>query len=104
MTIANTIPHLYYHEEIDLTECDKLRKTLKENKKKVTVMGLLIKTFSMALKKYPRINATYQPDMNEFEFKIHHNHNISLAIDTPNGLVVPNIKNVQTLTLLNIQS
>ena len=61
MTVANTIPHLYYHEEIDLTECEKLRKTLKASNKKVTVMGLLIKTFSMALKKYPRINATYNP-------------------------------------------
>lgn len=61
MAVANTIPHLYYHEEIDLTECEKLRKTLKANHKKVTVMGLLIKTFSMALKKYPRINSTYNP-------------------------------------------
>jgi len=44
-----------------LTECEKLRKTLKASHKKVTVMGLLLKTFSMALKKYPRINATYNP-------------------------------------------
>ncbi len=66
-------------------------------------MGLLIKTFSMALRKYPRINSTYNPETNEFEYKTHHNHNISLAIDSPNGLVVPNIKNVQTLSLINIQ-
>jgi len=45
-----------------LTECDKLRKALKASNKKVTVMGFLIKTFSMALKKYPRINSTYNPE------------------------------------------
>jgi 2-oxoisovalerate dehydrogenase E2 component (dihydrolipoyl transacylase) len=67
-------------------------------------MGLLIKTFSMALKKYPRMNSTYQPSTNEFEYTVHHNHNISVAIDSPNGLVVPNIKNVETLNLLQIQS
>lgn len=66
-------------------------------------MGMLIKTFSMALKKYPKINATYSPEVNEFEYKIQHNHNISVAIDSPNGLVVPNIKNVETLNLLGIQ-
>lgn len=51
---------------MDLTECEKLRKTLKGSNKKVTVMGLLIKTFSMALKKYPRINATYLPEVSQF--------------------------------------
>jgi 2-oxoisovalerate dehydrogenase E2 component (dihydrolipoyl transacylase) len=66
-------------------------------------MGLLIKTFSMALKKYPRINSTYRPENNEFEYTTHYNHNISIAIDSPNGLVVPNIKNTQNLSLLNIQ-
>ena len=76
---------------------------MKANNIKVTVMGFLIKTFSMALKKYPRINSTYHPESNEFEYTVHSNHNISVAIDSPNGLVVPNIKNVQTLNLVNIQ-
>lgn len=66
-------------------------------------MGLLIKTFSMALKKYPRMNSTYNPGKNQFQYTIHHNHNISVAIDSPNGLVVPNIKNVEMMSLLSIQ-
>jgi 2-oxoisovalerate dehydrogenase E2 component (dihydrolipoyl transacylase) len=81
-----------------------MRKTLKESKKKVTVMGILIKTFSLALKQYPRMNSVYDPQINPFEYTIHPNHNISIAIDSPNGLVVPHIKNVNNISLLNIQT
>ena len=72
-----------------------MRKTIKNNETKVTLMGILIKTFSLALKKYPIMNATYEPEKNEFEYTIQGAHNISIAIDSPNGLVVPNIRNVQ---------
>lgn len=64
MTESNTIPHLYFHEELDITETEKMRKTIKNNNQKVTVMGILIKTFSLALKKYPRMNAIYEPQKN----------------------------------------
>lgn len=58
-------------------------------------MGMLIKTFSLALEEHPRLNSTYRPGKDEFSFETHDEHNISLAMDTPNGLVVPNIKRVQ---------
>jgi len=57
-------------------------------------MGILIKTFSLALKQYPRMNSLYNPISNPYDFTIHPSHNISIAIDSPNGLVVPHIKNV----------
>jgi pyruvate/2-oxoglutarate dehydrogenase complex dihydrolipoamide acyltransferase (E2) component len=41
-----------------------MRKILKESNKKVTVMGILIKTFSLALKQYPKMNSLYQPEKN----------------------------------------
>jgi 2-oxoisovalerate dehydrogenase E2 component (dihydrolipoyl transacylase) len=104
MTESNTIPHLYLHEEFDITEVEKMRKSLKESNKKVTVMGILIKTFSLALKQYPRMNSLYQPSVNPFEYVIHPNHNISIAIDSANGLVVPHIKSVNTLNLVDIQN
>lgn len=66
-------------------------------------MGILIKTFSIALKKYPIMNALYEPHKNEFEYSLHSSHNVSIAVDSPNGLVVPHIKNVQNLSLLKIQ-
>ena len=104
MTESNTIPHLYLHEELDITEVEKMRKALKESNKKVTVMGILIKTFSLALKQFPKMNSTYNPEINPFEYSINPSHNISVAIDSPNGLVVPHIKNVNNISLLDIQS
>lgn len=71
-----------------------MRKSLKESNRKVTVMGILIKTFSLALKQFPKMNATYQPSVNPYEYTISPNHNVSIAIDSQNGLVVPHIKNV----------
>ena len=61
MTESNTIPHLYLHEEFDITETERMRKTIKGNQTKVTLMGILIKTFSIALKRYPIMNSTYEP-------------------------------------------
>ena len=49
MTAANKVPHLYLHEKVDVSELDSMRKKLKEQKYKVTMMGLLTKTFSLAL-------------------------------------------------------
>ena len=103
MTESNTIPHLYLHEEFDITEIDKMRKALKESNRKVTVMGILVKTFSLALKQNPKMNSVYNPSVDPFSYNIHPNHNISIAIDSPNGLVVPHIKNVNNINLLDIQ-
>jgi len=67
-------------------------------------MGMLVKTFSLALKHYPIMNSLYRPDVNPYEYHIYPNHNVSIAIDSPNGLVVPNIRNVNELNLGDIQS
>jgi 2-oxoisovalerate dehydrogenase E2 component (dihydrolipoyl transacylase) len=80
-----------------------MRKSLKDSNKKVTVMGILIKTFSLALKQFPKMNSLYHPDVNPYEYSIYPNHNISIAIDSPNGLVVPHVKNVNNINLLDIQ-
>lgn len=66
-------------------------------------MGILIKTISLALIENPKINSLYRGDQDSFSYSIQDDHNISLAIDTANGLVVPNIKNVQGLSIVDIQ-
>jgi len=65
-------------------------------------MTFFIKAFSLALNDFPLLNSLY--DINKpFEYTLVGSHNISLAIDSPKGLVVPNIKNVQNLSILDIQ-
>ena len=66
-------------------------------------MGILVKTFSLAIKQNPKMNSVYNPSENPFEYSINPNHNISIAIDSPSGLVVPHIKNVNSLSLIDIQ-
>jgi 2-oxoisovalerate dehydrogenase E2 component (dihydrolipoyl transacylase) len=65
-------------------------------------MTFFIKFFSAALSETPILNSLYDPS-NPFEFATYQNHNITIAIDTSNGLAVPNIKNVQNLSLFQIQ-
>lgn len=64
-------------------------------------MPFIIKAISMSLSQYPIINSWYNKDK-PFEYTLVENHNISFAIDSPKGLVVPNIKNVQNLTILEV--
>lgn len=80
-----------------------MRGVLKAGGKKVTLMGILVKTFSMAMRTHPKINATYEPHKDPFAYTLYSGHHISVAIDSANGLVVPNIKNVQFLSLTAIQ-
>jgi len=68
---------------------------------KITFMPLIIKAVSLALNQYPVINALYDKEK-PFEYTLIENHNISFAIDSPKGLVVPNIKNVQNMTVLEV--
>jgi 2-oxoisovalerate dehydrogenase E2 component (dihydrolipoyl transacylase) len=67
---------------------------------KISYMPLLIKATSMALKQYPMMNATVNSDVTEMIY--HENHNIGIAMDTPKGLVVPVIKQVQNKSVFEI--
>lgn len=65
-------------------------------------MSIFVKAFSLALNDFPIINSTYD-ESKPFEYNIVKNHNITVAIASPHGLVVPNIKNVQNLNIVEIQ-
>ncbi|CAD8067560.1 unnamed protein product [Paramecium primaurelia] len=101
MTESNTIPHLYLQEEIDVTSLSLFREELKKQQN-ITFMTLFIKSFSLALLQFPILNSTYDPSV-PFQFITHQDHNISIAMDSPKGLVVPNIKQVQNLSILEVQ-
>ncbi|RHY31364.1 hypothetical protein DYB32_007932 [Aphanomyces invadans] len=67
---------------------------------KITYLPLMIKAASLALKYYPVLNSS----VSECEgfITLHAHHNISVAMDTPKGLLVPNIKNVESKSILEI--
>lgn len=105
MTKSISIPHFSYSDEIEVTKLIELRNNVKDylkNEENISLSFLpfIIKALSKTLEKYPRLNAWLDEDTQSL--KILKNHNISIAMDTPNGLVVPNIKNVQNLSIVEI--
>jgi len=104
MTQALTIPHFGYSDEIDMTQLVALRNIMKETAKskgiKLSYMPFILKAASLALRVYPMLNASLAPDLSEMIYKAA--HNIGVAMDTPTGLVVPNVKNVEERSILEI--
>jgi pyruvate dehydrogenase E2 component (dihydrolipoamide acetyltransferase) len=85
------IPHVTQHDEADVTELEALRVELnKENEKagiKLTMLAFLIKAVASALRKYPEFNASLDAGGENLTLKKY--FHIGFAADTPNGLVVP---------------
>ncbi|KAK4265787.1 hypothetical protein QN277_026794 [Acacia crassicarpa] len=104
MSLASKVPHFYYADEITCDALVELKTSFQNNNTspdvKHTFLPLLIKSLSMALIKYPLMNSCFNEESLEVTLK--GSHNIGIAMATPNGLVVPNIKNVQSLSILEI--
>jgi pyruvate dehydrogenase E2 component (dihydrolipoamide acetyltransferase) len=98
------IPHVTNHDDADITELEAFRvATNKENEKsgvKVTMLAFLIKACVACLKKFPEFNSSL--DGEDLVYKSY--YNIGFAADTPNGLVVPVIKNADTKGVLQISA
>jgi 2-oxoisovalerate dehydrogenase E2 component (dihydrolipoyl transacylase) len=101
---VSTIPHFTYCEEIDLTELIALRGELKEvyakQDIKLTMMPFFMKAMSLAIKEYPLVNTKVNDDCTELTY--FNDHNIGMAVDSKVGLLVPNIKQVQTKSILDL--
>jgi len=98
------IPHVTNHEDADITELEAFRVQLnKENEKsgvKVTMLAFLIKACVAALKKFPDFNSSIAP---EGDAIIRKNYwHIGFAADTPNGLVVPVVKDADKKGIFEI--
>ena len=98
------IPHVTQQDEADITEVEAFRvKTNEENAKsgvKLTMLAFLIKASVAALKKFPEFNASLEPGGENLILKKY--YNIGFAADTPNGLVVPVIKNADQKSVIDI--
>jgi pyruvate dehydrogenase E2 component (dihydrolipoamide acetyltransferase) len=96
------IPHVTNHDNADITELEALRVQLnKENEKsgvKVTMLAFLIKASVIALKKFPEFNTSLDGDQLVYKKYFH----IGFAADTPNGLVVPVLKDADKKGILQI--
>ncbi|KAF5753612.1 putative dihydrolipoyllysine-residue (2-methylpropanoyl)transferase [Helianthus annuus] len=104
MTAAASVPHFHYVEEINCDSLIELKSAFqKENtdpEVKFTFLPVLIKALSMALTTHPLVNSTF--NLETYEVTLKGSHNIGIAMATPSGLVVPNIKNVQSLSIFEI--
>jgi pyruvate dehydrogenase E2 component (dihydrolipoamide acetyltransferase) len=89
-----SIPHVTQNDEADVTELEAFRKQLSEEYQKqgvrVTMLAFLIKASVAALKQYPQFNSSLSADGESLVLKQY--YHIGVAVDTPNGLVVPVIR------------
>jgi len=106
MSESLKIPHFGYYDEIDMTNMVQVRKDLQrtsmERGVKLSYMPFLVKAASMALLHYPILNSSIDLQADTLTYK--HSHNIGVAMDTAQGLLVPNIKGVQNLSIFEIAS
>ena len=93
----NTIPHVTHHDEIDITEMEEFRNSLTDHntgeKLKITPLAFIMKALVIALKKFPSFNSSIE-DMNDGKITLKKYYHIGVAVDTPNGLMVPKIRDV----------
>jgi len=91
-----TIPHITQHDEADITELEEFRKIQVEEAKKqgirFTILCFLLKAVVVALRQQPEFNASLAADGENLVLKQY--FHIGVAVDTPNGLVVPVIRDV----------
>ncbi|KAL8761216.1 MAG: hypothetical protein Q9184_002648 [Pyrenodesmia sp. 2 TL-2023] len=117
MTRSLQIPHFLYADEIDITALSRLRSRLNHTSSiststspplpKLSYLPFILKALSLALHTYPLLNARISlpspsspsPSTNHPRLHLRPSHNIGIAMDTPHGLLVPSIKNLQTLSI-----
>jgi pyruvate dehydrogenase E2 component (dihydrolipoamide acetyltransferase) len=99
-----TAPHVTQFDEADITDLEDFRKSMQADAEKrgvkLTMLAFLIKASVNALKAYPNFNASLSPDGDNLILKSY--YNIGFACDTPDGLVVPVVRDVQSKDVLEI--
>lgn len=94
-----TAPHLYFTQKVDLTELLKLRKQVNDAQdKKTSVTDYIARATVIALQKYPEMNASLIGD----KIVKYKSVNLGIAVASPTGLIVPNVKNAQNLSVVEL--
>ena len=98
------IPHVTQHDEIDITEMEQFRSSLYDYYTgeiiKVTPLAFIAKALVSSLKKFPNFNASIDPLNNKIIYKKY--FHIGFAVDTPHGLMVPKIRDVDQMNIKEI--
>jgi len=107
MNDALKMPYMALGEELDVTELIALQKSLKpiaekQYGSKISLTAFFIKAISLALHEHPKINSKFA-DGEPSSYTVFGSHNVSVAIDSKHGLMVPNVKDVANLSVLDIQ-
>jgi len=92
-----TIPHVTNHDEADITEMEAFRTSLTDmytgEKKKITPLAFIVKALVATLKKFPSFNSSID-DIENGKITMKKYFHVGIAVDTPHGLMVPKIRNV----------
>ena len=102
-----TIPHVTNHDEADITEMEEFRNSLTDTftgeKKKITPLAFIIKALVSTLKKFPNFNSSID-DIENGKITVKKYFHIGIAVDTPHGLMVPKIRNVNNKNINHISN
>jgi len=102
MTTAWRIPHITYVDEIDMTQLEHLRGSLATahpERPRVTVLPFVMRAIVIAVGEQPNLNATFDDEAQPQVLTTHAAVHIGIATQTPNGLIVPVVRDAQALDL-----
>ena len=96
MNSWRNIPHVTNHDEADITELEEFRTSLTDiytgERKKITPLAFIIKALTSSLKKFPNFNSSID-EIEKGKMTVKKYYHIGVAVDTPNGLMVPKLRN-----------
>lgn len=100
------IPHVTHHDEADITDLDTYRAELDATSRadgvRVTLLAFVMKACSVALQAFPEVNSSLESSRDALLLK--HYYHIGVAVDTPEGLVVPVVRDVDRKGVLRLSS
>ena len=102
MTTAWRIPHITYVDEIDMTALEHLRQSLASahpDRSRVTVLPFVMRAIVVAVGQQPKLNATFDDEAQPQVLTTHAAVHIGIATQTDGGLIVPVVRNAQTMDL-----
>ncbi|KAF9891396.1 hypothetical protein FE257_004252 [Aspergillus nanangensis] len=112
MTAALTIPHFGFSHSVDFTALNTLRQKFNKNNihgqpttpPKLTALPIVMKALSLAFSHHPKLNSHFNPESETGKprLTIKGSHDFGIAVDTPQGLVVPVVRDVQNRSILSI--